>query len=153
MRGKEIAVLVVVGVLLLLGCTAAFGLVIDDPTAGTVTAKMAPSANAPSPDAHGHAVINYVKGQGVFVVQANVVKLAPNTPYTVYLHCFQCGGGILELGPFTTDKKGNGRFHARVSGPIAAFDRVNIRLPFTPNSGVLSSAAPGGSLKQSPSNR
>ncbi len=153
MRFKRTSLVIVLAFILLMSSVAALGEVIPDATAGTVRAKLAPSKTWTGDSrARGNVVINYVKGQQVFEIQANVAKLTPNTDYTVYLH-LGGSGAVLELGPFTTDQNGNGHYHVSYSGTIGPFDRVNIRLPFTSNSGVLSSIAPGGSLQQSPSQR
>lgn len=150
MRRKEISIVVILALVLLISSVAAFS-DITDPKAGTVRAKMAATAHAGDQTAHGQVVINYVKGQDKFVVQANVVKLSPETEYAVFLY-----PANQEIGTFTTDKKGNGRLHLTLPGTtvIGTFDRINIRIPGVGHSAELTSLTSyGGSLQQSPSSR
>lgn len=150
MRRREISIVIIMALILLVSSVAAFSDTITNPKAGTVRAKMVATRHTTDPTAHGHVVINYVKGQDKFEIQANVVKLSPNTTYAVFLY-----PADQELETFKTDKKGNGRLHVTLPGTtaIGKFDRINIRIPGTGHSAELSSILPGGSLQQSPSSR
>jgi len=156
MRLKGISVVMTLALILLISSVAAFSDTISDPTAGTIRAKLAP-VGIPGyppvdPDAHGNVIINYVKGQDRFEIQANVVKLDPGAAYAVFVYLPHTTGQ--ELGIFTTDQNGNGHLHVTWTGDIQSFDRVNIRTPVSGDTAVLTSLeAYGGSLRQSPSKR
>ena len=69
----------------------------------------------------GKANLNYAKGADKTECQVNCWDLEPETEYTVLL-C-ECEDGevadCIELGSFTTNKKGEGHLHARVDGDVA----------------------------------
>ena len=65
----------------------------------------------------GKAKLNYAKGADKTEIQINCRGLQPETDYFVWL-C-QCDGDdvdCIELGSFTTNKKGRAKLHTRLDG-------------------------------------
>ena len=75
-----------------------------------------PAAAPLEPDASGHAILNYAKGQDKTIVQVNCWDLKPDTEYTVYLN----DGGFYVIGNFTTRKNGSGNLHVSIAGDVSA---------------------------------
>ena len=75
-----------------------------------------PPAAPLDPNASGHAILNYAKGQDKTIVQVNCWNLKPETGYTVYLS----NGGFYSIGDFTTRKNGSGNLHVSLEGDVSA---------------------------------
>lgn len=74
------------------------------------------------PDATGYAVLNWVKGQGVWNVTGEVWNARPDT-YTLSVGTGGTCTGNVELVNFTVGSSGYGYFHAKVS---SLPDEINI---------------------------
>lgn len=122
-----------------------------DPRGNTVLVQLVPVGSA-SPNAGGHVVFNYMKGQELYIVQVNVEGLLPQTWYQIHLAVASVEERA-DVGTFRTDTDGQGRAHLKV-GELPSFNIVNIRRPGVSGSRVLTSwVEDGGSLEQTPSRR
>jgi len=93
-----------------------------------------PAAAPLEPDASGHAVLNYAKGQDKTIVQVNCWGLMPAAEYTVYLN----DGAFYAIGTFTTRKNGSGNLHVSLDGdasghlPVAVNNAANATVLLSP---------------------
>ena len=70
----------------------------------------------------GKAVLNYAKGADKTEIQVNCWDMEPETEYTALVcECDDDGEIVdcIELGSFTTNKKGKGNLHASVEGDVS----------------------------------
>lgn len=124
-----------------------------DPANGTILGTFAPTANAPD-GAEGRVIVNYLKSQGVARVNVSVEGLAPDTEYEVLMINHQpVNGQVHDLTTFVTDEDGVGHTNEVWFSPFE-FNAVNVRLPDTPGSAVLSTIGTADGIQQQvPSNR
>ena len=70
----------------------------------------------------GQAILNYAKGANKTECQVNCWDMEPETEYTALVcECDDDGEIVdcIELGSFTTNKKGKGNLHASVEGDVS----------------------------------
>lgn len=124
-----------------------------DPASGTILGTFAPTPNAPE-GAEGRVIVNYLKSQGVARVNVNVEGLEPGTTYEVLMIDHRpVNGQIFDLTTFETDEDGAGHTNVVWYDPFP-FNAVNVRLPRTAGSAVLSTIGTSDGIQQQvPSNR
>lgn len=124
-----------------------------DPANGTILGVLSDTDTNPS-DAEGRVVVNYLKTQGVARVNIKVSGLEPGTEYEVLMIRHQpTDRRVDRLTTFVVDEEGSGGTNLIWYDPFT-FNAVNVRLPNTPGSAVLSTLARvDGIQQQVPSNR
>lgn len=124
-----------------------------DPANGTILGILSDTDANPS-DAEGRVVVNYLTTQGVARVNISVSGLEPGTRYEVLMIRHQpTDRRVHSLTTFVVDGEGDGGTNVVWYDPFP-FNAVNVRLPNTPRSAVLSTLTRvGGIQQQVPSNR
>lgn len=124
-----------------------------DPANGTILGVLS-DTDTRLPDAEGRVVVNYLKTQGVARVNINVSGLEPGTEYEVLMIRHQLTDRrVHSLTTLVVDDEGSGGTNLIWYDPFP-FNAVNVRLPDTRQSAVLSTLGRvDGIQQQVPSNR
>lgn len=78
------------------------------------------------PDASGHAILNYAKGQGKWLINGEVQGLLPETEYKLQVGVQDVPNPRYDVGYFTTDGSGKANFHFVSTNLLEAYSGVRV---------------------------